>query len=389
MLAPRFFALVLCAAFASCIDIVGLRVDWPSYALDRSAWDALPCPDMDEDGVQDVVIAATPTEEGGTRAVLAVVSSRTLRPLAALASDAFTGEAFAITACRRTSTSERGAGALEGFVLRVHDDDSFLAGPPVDLVDPRWRRAVDSRPYESFPSSDEETSTRTRRPGDDAWCQTWTPSEPSEDREELDALPSWIGMEAWAGDVDGDGRLDRLVFDDERTVSIRSGTSERVVRTIVFDADHFVTAATGHRRLARLVERGVEYEDELATARDRSAREDEYARDVLASRAAGDVDRDGVADFVFGCQLSESRTAHGPRAVRLGVVSIVSGVDGRVLVTRTIDELAQLVDALRDVVRLPVAPLAPIDPDRYAFDGDDARSESTPPPQVRPDPWDG
>jgi hypothetical protein len=115
------------------------------------------------------------------------------------------------------------------------------------------------------------------------------------------------------GDLDGDGAIDWLVVVDEPArVRIHSGSNYRLLREIPIPTTQFATAATG-------------------------------AADL------GDVDADGAVDRLVVGHVSRSSDRLAPRTCEIGLLAIVSGVDGRVI--RALDREALLaMDPVRRVI---------------------------------------
>jgi hypothetical protein len=99
------------------------------------------------------------------------------------------------------------------------------------------------------------------------------------------------------GDLDGDGFLDWLgLTSNPPSVVIVSGADLSELRSLSVSTEPMATAATG-------------------------------GFDV------GDVDGDGVRDWIVGAHVSQSEGRIAPRTCRLGLITLVSGADLRVIAT--------------------------------------------------------
>jgi hypothetical protein len=118
-------------------------------------------------------------------------------------------------------------------------------------------------------------------------------------------------------DIDGDGVLDWLALGrNPCSVFLVSGSDLRILRTIPMSSHPFATVATG----------GFE---------------------------VGDIDGDGVHDWVLGGQVSQSEDRETSRMCRLGILSLVSGIDLHVIGTLERSSFLDGPASQCPVVRLP------------------------------------
>jgi hypothetical protein len=318
--------IVLASTTTACFDL-GWRPELMVSGLrDLSTFSAFPCGDVDGDGIADIALNSqdprdpkSPVQPGAW-----VLSGRDLTPIYSIAPQKDGERLLYATDPKYVADSMRvEAGDVVAFTVNV----SQLVDPTFFLVDPHLqaRKPEPRAPtHESDTASGQDAETvvqhESNAPTGGSWGELlagwaegglidpheygWQESEPDPQREKSPLFPSSIRISqahpqllniGACGDFDGDGVLDWAGLTTKpRSVVLVSGADLNVLRTIPLESRDFATAVTG-------------------------------------TFALGDVDGDGVPDWLVGIHVSQSDDHDAPRTCRLGLIALVSGTDFHVI----------------------------------------------------------
>jgi hypothetical protein len=291
-----------------------MHVEMGSAMLDQFTWSANPTFDIDGDGHPDILLndsemhASAPA---GSHFRSWLLSGRDLSPIYRTSEDlvALGSARFEKEGCEGVMVSELTTpkdGPFNGKVLAKAALLQGVSGVPIATPDPEEHQPgrFEDATYppqlnwmyiELVDPSNSVGPVSERALGAELpELHALLPVQAKLER----AFPVLRGLQI-CGDLDGDGILDWLGMTEDRSrVDVVSGSDLHILRTI----------STGSRRLATVATGGFEL---------------------------GDVDGDGKSDWLVGVHVSQSDDHETLRTCRLGLISIVSGSDLRVI--RTIE----------------------------------------------------
>jgi hypothetical protein len=332
-------ALCLQGCFDLKIDSKELGELATSNALDVATWSARSIPDVNHDGARDVLLRSSMPAGSDDAARMWILSGRDLTPLVCVAPDSlsrdrglFSGEvvtgdetepremAFCTVVMRGPSFSTE---FEPGSTTHL---DWFTLGP-AGSAQP-FHGAVDAGVLLAFGrDSDERGWMRTAliEPDVEQWVTSdWDPEgdsipfpEGTSPNPRIAAQFPGVADLQTCGDVDDDGALDWLGLTTHPFgIVVISGRDSTAIQSFTFDARQLATVATA----------GIEM---------------------------GDVDGDGVSDWLVGAHASESTGHVSDRTCRLGIASLVSGADLHVIRTLERESFLAGPAATCPVVRIP------------------------------------
>jgi hypothetical protein len=324
MIVRTLVIVVLATGMSACFDLGWKPELMVSGLRDVSTFSAFPCDDVDGDGVGDIVLNAQDTRdpENPGQPGAWVLSGKDLSPIYGIiprgdGTPQEGGERLLYAMDGRNVANDVQVEA--GDVLASSVDVSKFVAPGFFLIDPhRGVRTPVPRaaPPASAganggdaPAAPEPESNVSKNVMWTGWVQGglispqeagWQQADPDPNREKDPLFPSSIRISqahtdlqnvGACGAVDGDGVLDWSGLSAKpRAVVLVSGSDLSVLRTIPMESRNLATAVTG-------------------------------------TFALGDVDRDGVPDWLVGIHVSQSDDHDAPRACRLGLIALVSGGD--------------------------------------------------------------
>jgi hypothetical protein len=313
-------ALCLQGCFDLQIDSKELGELAASNALDVATWSARSVHDVNHDGVRDVLLRSSMPASSDDAARMWILSGRDLTPLVCVAPEStsrdhgvFSGEVVTGDDAERElvfcTFAMRGAALARGFEPPSQSSlDWFTLGP--DGSPRPFKGSVDAGVFLTFGREASERGwmeIALVEPDVDQWTSTDSepegyeipfPRTPPSNARIAAQYPGVTHLQI-CGDVDDDSTFDWLgLTTNPFGIVVVSGRDSTAIQSITFDAKRLATVATA----------GIEM---------------------------GDVDGDGVSDWLVGAHVSESADHVAERTCRLGVVSLVSGADMHVI--RTIE----------------------------------------------------
>lgn len=315
---------------SSCLNLAPPPEFISSQVLDYGTWSASVCGDADADGRVDIAVWADsddPKDEFHLE--LWLVSSADLRARFALVAEPCDGAPTFMIADRVLDRSAEGRGKLGVSTVHFRGDKKEFSVGNIAVLSRREGALLQTGEQAAREISGENGEGRLTPPRSCVWSTViaperdgWLPGMSSDfdsNGAQEPPIPGLGAREAACrekltlaklpvhdlhacGDLDDDGIMDWLgLADDPRRALVISGRDASVLREMRFGPDRYATVATGMQEL-------------------------------------GDVDGDGVTDFLVVGHVSRSTERLARRTCLLGLVSIVSGADGRVL--RTIEREA-------------------------------------------------
>jgi hypothetical protein len=298
---------------ASCQDLT-FNVDVEPFLRDVSTWYASPCGDTDADGTTDLVVCSWSAGEAAEPRAW-IVSGRSLEARFALAAPGAPPRPSVLSA--ESVTDQDGDGGADLLIaaspmVKLEGQPDMASawlvagrtGRVIGLVRPEARAALSetrvAQPETTLCSyvlaSDAPSWAASLGQGASDAAAWAVPALADHAAAARARVPG--ACAAWpAGDLDADHELDWLVLAGaSRRWVVVSGHDSRLLRDHTVPAGRLATAAAGTFEL-------------------------------------GDLDGDGVAERVFGVQVSESEEPNGPRTLRLGLLSVVSPATGHALGT--------------------------------------------------------